>query len=60
LVHFLTTYGYWAVLIFVAIESTGIPFLWAFHRCIAGVGGLPGRDEPHALAFLPAFPRCSS
>jgi len=26
LVHFLTTYGYWAVLIFVAIESTGIPF----------------------------------
>jgi membrane protein DedA with SNARE-associated domain len=26
LVHFLTTYGYWAVLLFVAIESTGIPF----------------------------------
>jgi len=24
--HLLTTYGYWAVLIFVAIESTGIPF----------------------------------
>ncbi len=24
--HFLTTYGYWAVLLFVAIESTGIPF----------------------------------
>jgi len=22
----LTTYGYWAVLVFVAIESTGIPF----------------------------------
>ncbi len=26
LVRFLTTYGYWAVLLFVAIESTGIPF----------------------------------
>lgn len=26
LVHLLTTYGYWAVLLFVAIESTGIPF----------------------------------
>jgi len=26
LTHFLTTYGYWAVLFFVAIESTGIPF----------------------------------
>src|SRR5258706_10834243 len=26
LTHFLTTYGYWAVLFFVAIESAGIPF----------------------------------
>jgi membrane protein DedA with SNARE-associated domain len=26
LMHLLTTYGYWAVLFFVAIESTGIPF----------------------------------
>src|SRR5207248_2860448 len=26
LTHLLTTYGYWAVLVFVAIESTGIPF----------------------------------
>ncbi len=26
LLHFLMTYGYWAVLLFVAIESTGIPF----------------------------------
>src|SRR3989440_6761553 len=26
LMHFLTTYGYWAVLFFVAIESAGIPF----------------------------------
>lgn len=26
LTHFLTMYGYWAVLLFVAIESTGIPF----------------------------------
>lgn len=26
LTHLLTTYGYWAVLIFVAIESIGIPF----------------------------------
>ena len=26
LTHLLTTYGYWAVLFFVAIESTGIPF----------------------------------
>jgi membrane protein DedA with SNARE-associated domain len=26
LAHLLTTYGYWAVLLFVAIESTGIPF----------------------------------
>src|SRR5256884_8995189 len=26
LTHFLTAYGYWAVLVFVAIESTGIPF----------------------------------
>ena len=24
--HFLTTYGYWAVFVFVAIESIGIPF----------------------------------
>src|SRR6266498_2085421 len=24
--HFLATYGYWAVLVFIAIESTGIPF----------------------------------
>src|SRR5260370_3654760 len=24
--HFLSTYGYWAVFFFVAIESTGIPF----------------------------------
>jgi membrane protein DedA with SNARE-associated domain len=24
--HLLATYGYWAVLLFVAIESTGIPF----------------------------------
>src|SRR5437879_13757407 len=24
--HFLSIYGYWAVLLFVAIESTGIPF----------------------------------
>jgi membrane protein DedA with SNARE-associated domain len=26
LTHLLTTYGYWAILFFVAIESTGIPF----------------------------------
>lgn len=26
LIHMLTTYGYWAVAVFVAIESTGIPF----------------------------------
>ena len=26
LTHLLATYGYWAVLLFVAIESTGIPF----------------------------------
>src|SRR5438034_5864489 len=26
LAHFLTTYGYWAVFVFVAIESTGLPF----------------------------------
>ena len=26
LLHFLNTYGYWAVLVFIAIESTGIPF----------------------------------
>src|SRR5437667_11723310 len=26
LAHFLTTYGYWAVLVFVGIESIGIPF----------------------------------
>ena len=26
LTHLLTMYGYWAVLLFVAIESTGIPF----------------------------------
>ncbi len=26
LTNFLMTYGYWAVLVFVAIESTGIPF----------------------------------
>src|SRR2546430_10618611 len=26
LTHFLTACGYWAVLVFVAIESTGIPF----------------------------------
>ncbi|MBV9230713.1 MAG: DedA family protein, partial [Chloroflexi bacterium] len=26
LMHLLATYGYWAVLIFIAIESTGIPF----------------------------------
>jgi membrane protein DedA with SNARE-associated domain len=26
LLHFLSTYGYWAVLLFIAIESTGIPF----------------------------------
>ena len=26
LTHLLTTYGYWAVLLFVTIESTGIPF----------------------------------
>ena len=26
LTHLLTMYGYWAVLVFVAIESTGIPF----------------------------------
>ena len=26
LTHLLTTYGYWAVLLFVAIESTGVPF----------------------------------
>jgi membrane protein DedA with SNARE-associated domain len=26
LMHLLTTYGYWAVLVFVAIESIGIPF----------------------------------
>jgi membrane protein DedA with SNARE-associated domain len=26
LMHLLSTYGYWAVLVFVAIESTGIPF----------------------------------
>src|SRR5436309_6019859 len=26
LVHLLATYGYWAVFVFIAIESTGIPF----------------------------------
>ena len=26
LTHLLTMYGYWAVLVFVAIESTGLPF----------------------------------
>ena len=24
--HLLATYGYWAVFVFIAIESTGIPF----------------------------------
>ena len=26
LLHWLAIYGYWAVLVFIAIESTGIPF----------------------------------
>src|SRR5436853_6787714 len=26
LLHLLATYGYWAVFVFIAIESTGIPF----------------------------------
>jgi membrane protein DedA with SNARE-associated domain len=26
LIHLLSVYGYWAVLVFVGIESTGIPF----------------------------------
>ena len=46
--HLLTTYGYWAVLVFVAIESTGIPFpgetmllVAAIYAGIAAAPGLP-------------------
>ncbi len=35
--YLLTTYGYWAVLLFVAIESTGIPFPGETMLIVAGV-----------------------
>ncbi len=48
LTHFLTTYGYWAVLVFVAIESTGIPFPGETMLIIAAIYA----GTTHHLAIL--------
>jgi membrane protein DedA with SNARE-associated domain len=48
LVHFLATYGYWAVLLFVAIESTGIPFPGETMLLIAAIAA----GTTHQLSIL--------
>src|SRR5947209_17167219 len=48
LLHLLTTYGYWAVFVFIAIESTGIPFPGETMLLVAGIYG----GTTHRLSIL--------
>jgi len=50
LMHLLTTYGYWAVLVFVAIESTGIPFPGETMLLVAAI--YAGRTHQLSIALV--------
>jgi membrane protein DedA with SNARE-associated domain len=50
LTHLLATYGYWAVLLFVAIESTGIPFPGETMLLVAAIAG--GTTHQLSIAFV--------
>jgi len=50
LMHFLTAYGYWAVLFFVAIESTGIPFPGETMLLVAAI--YAGRTQRMSLLLV--------
>jgi membrane protein DedA with SNARE-associated domain len=50
LTHFLTMYGYWAVLLFVAIESTGIPFPGETMLLVAAI--YAGRTQRMSLLLV--------
>src|SRR5712691_8818966 len=50
LMHLLATYGYWAVLLFVAIESTGIPFPGETILLVAAIGA--GTTHQFSIALV--------
>jgi membrane protein DedA with SNARE-associated domain len=50
LMHLLSTYGYWAVLVFVAIESTGIPFPGETMLLVAAI--YAGRTHQLSIALV--------
>jgi len=50
LTHLLVTYGYWAVLLFVAIESTGIPFPGETMLLVAAIAA--GTTHQLSIAFV--------
>jgi membrane protein DedA with SNARE-associated domain len=50
LLHLLATYGYWAVLFFVAIESTGIPFPGETMLLVAAIAA--GTTHQLSIAFV--------
>ncbi len=50
LTHLLATYGYWALLLFVAIESTGIPFPGETMLLVAAIAA--GTTHQLSIAFV--------
>src|SRR5437868_4313848 len=54
LLHLLNTYGYWAVLVFVAIESTGIPFPGETMLLVAAIAAGTTHQLSIALVILAA------
>jgi membrane protein DedA with SNARE-associated domain len=58
LTHFLTTYGYWAVLFFVAIESTGIPFSGETMLLVAAI--YAGTTHRLSIALVIAAAACGA
>jgi membrane protein DedA with SNARE-associated domain len=58
LTHFLTTYGYWAVLFFVAIESTGIPFPGETMLLVAAI--YAGTTHRLSIALVIAAAACGA
>src|SRR5260370_21000120 len=56
--HFLMTYGYWAVFIFVAIESIGIPFPGETMLLVAAIDG--GRTHQLSIALVILAAACGA
>src|SRR2546429_2726634 len=56
--HFLATYGYWAVLFFVAIESIGIPFPGETMLLVAAIDA--GNTHQLSIALIIAAATCGA